>query len=478
MSAWSTDAAGLPVYSPVDRQAALTECRKQARAEDQARLRLGAVASAVSQHRVYGDQSLKQFAQAAKVDYTTLHDRKRVYERLAELEISERSEILERLRRGSLYYSWLLVTAAVEDDDEFVEILRQARSTQNAKDLAGKPLHRQHVQTLVEKEEAMIDAAEQTEKKKQPKGVPRVRLHHGDCLEVLDQIEEGSIDAIVSDIPYGIKNEGGFGVANHGKIANDESPEENIEFFEEMLDAVIRVAKPDAHFLFGVSPQIRISSELMRILAEAGLSVTRAPLVWDKTRGNRVPGEPFQRHHELWLHAYRGQPKKWPHMGHGDVLRYPTTPGLQRYHHHMKPLSLMLALLEGFVPRGGRVLDPCAGSGSTLVAADLLDLEAIGIEIDPRHYRTADERLQRVRRAPEALRQKWLDEARESGRAANNISRDEVERQMFAALEPDLVSEMVFESTLRHRLHEASLTDEDRRARGEYQLFACDDSAA
>lgn len=484
MGAWSADEAGLPVYSLIDLQTAITECRKQARAEDQARLRLGAVASTVSRNRVYGENNLRGFSREAGIEYKTLADHKRVYERLAELEISERSEILEKLQRGSLYYSWLLVVAAVEGDAGFVEILKQARSTAHARELAGLPLHQQHVQKLAARDEAEIVAAEQAEKREQPPEIERgeeparlvrqsaVQLLYGDCLQVLDQIEKGSVDAIISDIPYGTKNEGGFGAANHGQIANDESPIKAIEFLTQMLAAASRVVKPDAHLLLGVSGKIRISADLMRVIDQAGWRLTPIPIVWDKTRGAKaIPGEPYQRHYELWLHARRGKPKKWPHSGHGDVLRYPAIPGPQRLHHHQKPLGLMVALLDGFVPRGGCVLDPCVGSGSTLVAADLLGLNAYGIEVDIGHYQNADKKLQRVQRAPESLRQKWLKEAQEPRSSPNaEVSRGEVMQQMLAALDFDCVQE----STLRAKIREANLTDEERIARGEIRLIDWD----
>jgi len=67
----------------------------------------------------------------------------------------------------------------------------------------------------------------------------------------------------------------------------------------------------------------------------------------------------------------------------------------QRINDHVsvKPIALMEWLLRLVVPAGGRVLDPFAGSGSTLVAARRLRIDAVGIEMDERSARIAAHRL-------------------------------------------------------------------------------------
>ncbi|MBV9017605.1 MAG: hypothetical protein JO058_18315 [Alphaproteobacteria bacterium] len=50
-------------------------------------------------------------------------------------------------------------------------------------------------------------------------------------------------------------------------------------------------------------------------------------------------------------------------------------------------------LIDSFCPRDGIVLDPFAGSGSSLIAARNRGRRFVGIELDPEHYLTASERL-------------------------------------------------------------------------------------
>lgn len=66
-----------------------------------------------------------------------------------------------------------------------------------------------------------------------------------------------------------------------------------------------------------------------------------------------------------------------------------------RLHPTEKPVGALIPLIEAFCPQGGLVLDPFCGSGSTLVAARGCGRNSLGIELDYRHWRTAQDRLRR-----------------------------------------------------------------------------------
>lgn len=72
-----------------------------------------------------------------------------------------------------------------------------------------------------------------------------------------------------------------------------------------------------------------------------------------------------------------------------DVLRYATPVGTARFHPTQKPVDLLSMLIEQYTQPGELVLDPFAGSGSTLKAAQLTGRRAIGIEMDEEYCRRA-----------------------------------------------------------------------------------------
>ena len=65
-------------------------------------------------------------------------------------------------------------------------------------------------------------------------------------------------------------------------------------------------------------------------------------------------------------------------------------------HPTQKPTSLMRYLVRLVTPKGGTVLDPFAGSGTTLIAAYREDCKAVGIELDPDYFKMAQHRIERA----------------------------------------------------------------------------------
>ena len=80
-----------------------------------------------------------------------------------------------------------------------------------------------------------------------------------------------------------------------------------------------------------------------------------------------------------------------------DVLEWQYTGN--KLHPTQKPVGSLKPLIEAFCPEGGMVLDPFAGSGSTLVAARETGRFFTGIELDRRHWGTAVRRLKTIRRS-------------------------------------------------------------------------------
>jgi site-specific DNA-methyltransferase (adenine-specific) len=103
-------------------------------------------------------------------------------------------------------------------------------------------------------------------------------------------------------------------------------------------------------------------------------------------------GQGFRAQHELILHFVKGTARFHSAM-HGNVLDVPRMDHRQREHPTQKPIQLMQCLIETTTPSGGVVLDPFAGSGTTLAAAKLLGRRAIGFERDERFCEIAAKRI-------------------------------------------------------------------------------------
>jgi site-specific DNA-methyltransferase (adenine-specific) len=86
-----------------------------------------------------------------------------------------------------------------------------------------------------------------------------------------------------------------------------------------------------------------------------------------------------------------------------DILTYKRVPRGQRVYSAEKPIDLMRALVESCTLPGDYVLDPCAGSGSTLVACRDARRKALGFEIDSNIVDLAETRLAKTEAEYETL---------------------------------------------------------------------------
>lgn len=187
---------------------------------------------------------------------------------------------------------------------------------------------------------------------------PFHRVITGDCLAVMHGMEAGSVDAIVTDPPYGIGRDGSRpSTGSHGgrkayefKGWDESAPPEVV--FGEMF----RVSREQCiwggnYFAPHLPPKM-------------------GWLVWDK--GQDICGSDC----EL---AFTSRDKALRRL----VLNRSELARDGAVHPTQKPVALMQwCIREMDIPEGGTVLDPFCGSGSTGVACKLLGLNFIGVEID------------------------------------------------------------------------------------------------
>jgi len=224
-----------------------------------------------------------------------------------------------------------------------------------------------------------------------------VTLWHGDCLEVMSAMPDASVGTVLTDPPY----------SSGGRRENSRSLRKSMTRTVEDDDWIRgdamstpgfiwllrscgvqwrRILTPGGHVLSFID--WRMWANLAGALESADLR--QHPLiVWDK--GRLGMGSIFRNQHELVVHMTAGNPRDPQRRDVPNVLRVP--PVRDGDHPTEKPAALLETLLSVVAPPGLPVLDPFAGSGSTLYAARALGRPSVGIEADERYCEVIAKRL-------------------------------------------------------------------------------------
>ncbi len=238
-----------------------------------------------------------------------------------------------------------------------------------------------------------------------------VRLIHADWLEVLRHVSPGSVDWVYADPPF-----------NTGKVHADRSEREAgsfedrfgtsreyMDWLEPRVRATLEVLKPTGSIMLHLDWR---TSHRARVMLDdlLGEACFINHLVWAYGLGGSSPRR-FARKHDDLLWYSRQPDGHWftPPMVASTSLRMKgrlkkstdvlTVPSINNMalertgYPTQKPLTLLKLLVGACCPPGGTVLDPCCGSGTTLVAAKELGRNAIGIDVSTKAMAVARSRL-------------------------------------------------------------------------------------
>jgi DNA modification methylase len=278
----------------------------------------------------------------------------------------------------------------------------------------------------------------------------RARMFEADCFDWLRDQPENSIHAVVTDPPYGLieytdeqqeklrAGKGGvwrippsFDGTKRSPlprftVLSTEEVDELGRFFLEWGRALLRVLVPGANVVVASNPLL--SYAISGSLAKAGLERRGeiARLVMTMRGGDR----PKHAHEEFfgvsvmprsmwepWLvfrkpieGRVQDNLRKWKTGGFrrpsaerpfGDVIASSPTHKKERElapHPSLKPQAFLRTLIRGVLPLGeGIILDPFAGSGSTLAAAEAIGYESIGVERDPHYFAIATKAIPKLK---------------------------------------------------------------------------------
>jgi DNA modification methylase len=201
-----------------------------------------------------------------------------------------------------------------------------------------------------------------------------VKLYLGDCLEVMKSIPDKSVDAVITDPPYGIKRDkgfegfGGFGtpIARKKYEGDWDNERPNSDYFKQIL----RIAK--TVLIFGGN------------YFSDYLPVSNHWIAWDKR--NTMPT--FGDCELVWTNIKRNSVKMITKEYNGLIGKEE-----ERFHATQKPVKIIHWLINNYIDENTTILDPFMGSGTTGVACVQTGRNFIGIEIDPTYYAIAEKRI-------------------------------------------------------------------------------------
>ena len=236
-------------------------------------------------------------------------------------------------------------------------------------------------------------------------------VHQGDCLEVLRQIPDESVDMILCDLPYG----------------TTQCKWDTIIPFEPLWTEYRRVAKRNAAMV------LTAAQPFTSVLIGSNLKEFKYTWVWEKSKATgylNAKKMPMRAHEDVCV-FYRKPPLYNPQMWESTPynkgsahrptevygkqkevlvkndtgLRYPRTVQYFKtaesegkvYHPTQKPIALFRYLIETYTNEGDVVLDSCLGAGTTALAALSCNRRFIGIELDKKYVQISEDRIKELK---------------------------------------------------------------------------------
>ena len=226
-----------------------------------------------------------------------------------------------------------------------------------------------------------------------------VTLHLGDCLDIMRNIPDKSIDAVITDPPYssgtrqavnrtaGNIPKRGEKWSRAGIIWDTSFSSFGLSVFMNSVLTAIKPSMSDGAHLYTFIDWRNYPLMTMSI-EQSGLFINNM-LVWDK--GMYALGGNYRSQHELIVFASRGQAKELTRHDTGNVLYSKRVSNGE--HPTEKPVELIAQIIKCSTREGDTILDPFMGSGTTGVACVQTGRNFIGIEIDPGYFKIAEKRI-------------------------------------------------------------------------------------
>jgi DNA modification methylase len=224
----------------------------------------------------------------------------------------------------------------------------------------------------------------------------------GDCVQVLEettQLQPASVRLLLADGPYGVN----YSSQNKSikTIGNDKTLKEALKIHEDMLKSIEPYMMDDCHIMLFCDK--RYEPEFRQIAFQAGYQF-KDSLIWYKGDGGRPVENQALRNHERIIWFTKGSPRVLTNIT--DVLDHPrvrcSEDAPDTSHPTPKTFELLSELIEATTVEGELLIDPFAGSASTLVAAKKLGRKYFGVEKEIPWHAEGTARLKRLDNPPAA----------------------------------------------------------------------------
>ena len=211
-----------------------------------------------------------------------------------------------------------------------------------------------------------------------------IELIQGDCLELMKNIEDGSIDLVITDPPYGInltpqRENGKF---KNTKVINDD----NLNWLSTLVDELYRVSKNTVCIFCGWQTIDKFK------LAFESKFIVKNILVWNKDWFGM--GNNYRPNYELILLLCKTNVKT-KSKNKSNILTYRRLSPQKMKHSCEKPIPLLEDLILELSDENNIILDCFMGSGSTGEACLCNNRKFIGVEIDEKYFNIAKDRIEK-----------------------------------------------------------------------------------
>lgn len=216
-------------------------------------------------------------------------------------------------------------------------------------------------------------------------------IWHGDSRELCGILPEGSVNCIITDPPFGVDAISNQAVTEEGKryarkIANDETPEQALEVFSQVMDTLLPKTSEHADmYIFTAWSVLDSWIPYIKSLEAAHGFVYKNMLIWEKNGSSMGDLNAWGTSYEVIFFLKKGKRERTDKRRPG-VINVPQVPASKLIHPHEKPLTLLEILMKHSTSEGDFVIDPFGGSGSLVRAARDMNRNALAIEYDEENY--------------------------------------------------------------------------------------------